>query len=64
MNRVYIIKYIEGYNHGNPCDPNIEIYEDLFFYDYETALDYAKLHLKKSDEFEIDTLNLGENKEI
>lgn len=61
MNRVYIIKYINGYNHGNPWEPNIEIYEDLFFNDYETALNYAKLYLNKDDEFEIDTLNLGGN---
>jgi hypothetical protein len=56
---VYVIMYVSSYNHGNPCDQNITIYQDMFFYEYETALNYAKLKGLKYDEFEIERLILG-----
>lgn len=56
---IYIIKYTSGYANFNPCEPIIQIYQDMFFYEYETALNYAKLKGLKYDEFEIERLILG-----
>ena len=56
---VYIIMYVSSYNHGNPFDPNIVILDDMFFYEYETALNYAKMKNLKCEDFEIERLILG-----
>lgn len=56
---IYVIMYISSYNHGNPCEPEFAIFEDKFFYEYETALNYAKLKNLKYDEYEIERLELG-----
>lgn len=64
--KVYIIKYINGYNHGNPYDPDIVIFEDKYFNSYNNALEYAKSKGLHYDNYEIDTIYLGiaENKEL
>lgn len=56
MQKVYVIKYVSYYKYGDPNDPIIEIYDDLYFKDYKTALNYAKNN--NIENFDIDTLNL------
>lgn len=56
MQRVYIIKYIAFFRNRDPFDPEVEIYEDLYFDDYQTALDFAKQESLKV--YEIVSLDL------
>ena len=56
MQRIYIIKYIAFFRNYNPSEPEVEIYEDLYFEDYQTALDFAKQEGLKV--YEIVSLNL------
>lgn len=57
IKNVYIIKYIAYYENSDPNYPIYEIYQDFYFLDYETALNYAKL--RKLKDFEIERLTLG-----
>ena len=59
MQKVYVIKYVAFYRNSDPFDPEVEIYDDLFFEDYQTAFDFAKECGLKV--FEIDTLNVYRN---
>lgn len=59
MQKVYVIKYVAFYRNGDSFDPEIEIYDDLFFEDFQTAFDFAKTCGLKN--FEIDTLNVYRN---
>ena len=56
MEKVYVIKYIAFFRNYDPSEPEVEIFEDLYFEDYQTAVDFAKQEGLKI--FEIDTLNL------
>ena len=56
MQTIYVIKYIVYFKNADPYDPVVEIYDDLYFEDYQTANDFAKQEGLKI--FEIDTLNL------
>lgn len=58
MQRIYVIKYIAFFRNGNPFDPEVEIYEDLYFEDYQTAFDFAKQEGFNICEFEVVSLNL------
>ena len=59
IKNIYVIMYISSYKHGNPYEPEFIIFEDKFFYEYETALNYAKFRDLKYDEYEIERLELG-----
>lgn len=56
MQTIYIIKYIAFFRNRDPYDPEVEIYDDVYFEDYQTAVDFAKQEGLKI--FEIETLNL------
>lgn len=56
MQTIYIIKYIAFFRNYDPSEPEVEIYEDLYFEDYKTALDFAKQECLKV--YEIVSLNL------
>ena len=56
MKTIYIIKYIAFFRNYDPSEPEVEIYEDLYFEDYQTALDFAKQECLKV--YEIVSLNL------
>lgn len=59
IKNIYIIKCLAYYKNYNPNDPVYEIYQDFYFFDYETALNYAKLKGLKYEDFEIERLTLG-----
>lgn len=56
MQTIYIIKYIAFYRNGDPFDYEVDIYADLYFKDYQTAVDFARQEGLK--DFEIVSLNL------
>lgn len=63
MQKIYIIKYIAFFRNGDPFDPEVDIYDDLYFEDYQTAVDFAKQEGLKICDFEVVSLNLYKKKE-
>ena len=55
--KVYVINYV--YNYRDCEFAEWKIYENMFFYDRETAYNYAKLKGLNYPKYEIEELRLG-----